>query len=337
MDSAAELDEHDGPVRGGQERAPLECRFQEPCLFHRPREAAGSREVPRARQPDTISKGFLFRPERRHPCVMSIVDLDRCAAHRGTRVVARTCPGPVAAREPLYAGRRARCLSRPASLVPLSAFCCIGGLAALVAALGGWLLDRARLGASDAEAFARLERETRAQFDEISRSLAADGMGRRRTARSRRRGAHLVASGPRSIGRARAVRRGRCRLAAGRRRSRPGHHRLRSGRAAAGLERPAIAHRSLAHRRRSVRAVFRAVVRSVSAWSASSPSRAGRPAPRHHRDRTTPVHPPRHRQPDRPGLHARHANGPGITASPRARGRRRGAAYPSWSVRPAAT
>jgi signal transduction histidine kinase len=47
----------------------------------------------------------------------------------------------------------------------------LGVVAALVAALGGWVLERGRLGASDAEALARLERETRAQFDETSRSL----------------------------------------------------------------------------------------------------------------------------------------------------------------------
>jgi signal transduction histidine kinase len=47
----------------------------------------------------------------------------------------------------------------------------IGGLAALAVVLGGWLVGRARLGTSDREGFARLERQVRGQFDEISRSL----------------------------------------------------------------------------------------------------------------------------------------------------------------------
>ena len=46
-----------------------------------------------------------------------------------------------------------------------------GGIAALVVALGGWILERARLGATDAEAFARLERQIHGQFDRISQSL----------------------------------------------------------------------------------------------------------------------------------------------------------------------
>ncbi len=44
-------------------------------------------------------------------------------------------------------------------------------MAALIVALGGWALERARLGASDAEAFARLERDIRAQFDQTARTL----------------------------------------------------------------------------------------------------------------------------------------------------------------------
>jgi hypothetical protein len=59
------------------------------------------------------------------------------------------------------------------SRIPRSAFriLLIGVVGALVAALGGWALERYRLGASDTEAFVHLERETRAQFDDTSRSL----------------------------------------------------------------------------------------------------------------------------------------------------------------------
>ena len=46
-----------------------------------------------------------------------------------------------------------------------------GVIAALIVALGGWWLERARLGTSDAEAFARLERRIRGQFDQTVRTL----------------------------------------------------------------------------------------------------------------------------------------------------------------------
>ncbi len=47
----------------------------------------------------------------------------------------------------------------------------IGACAALLVAAGGWLSGRLRMGASDADAFARLEREVSAQFDVTTRSL----------------------------------------------------------------------------------------------------------------------------------------------------------------------
>ena len=46
-----------------------------------------------------------------------------------------------------------------------------GVIAALIVVLGGWWLERARLGTSDAEAFARLERRIRGQFDRTVRTL----------------------------------------------------------------------------------------------------------------------------------------------------------------------
>lgn len=47
----------------------------------------------------------------------------------------------------------------------------VGAIAALAVVLAGWALERARLGANDADAFARLERDTHARFDETARTL----------------------------------------------------------------------------------------------------------------------------------------------------------------------
>ena len=47
----------------------------------------------------------------------------------------------------------------------------VGGFVALAVAFGGWVSGRVRMGATEADAFARLEREVRAQFDDTSKSL----------------------------------------------------------------------------------------------------------------------------------------------------------------------